>query len=132
MLQGHTIRDTSRSNGASRCFQKHANQIVTQLAQRSHYEDLLEGVEIHLYEPCFLHAKHMTVDGDIALLGSTNMDIRSFALNAEINLVVYDPRWCSQLKDINVISCSSLNHGGDVDRWGKGVAEQRPTDGFLL
>jgi len=38
-----------------------------------------------------LHAKHLTVDEDIALLGSTNMDIRSFALNAEINLVVYDP-----------------------------------------
>jgi cardiolipin synthase len=71
---------------------KHANQLVTQLAQRSHYEELLEaGVAIHLYEPRFLHAKHLTVDEDIALLGSTNMDIRSFALNAEINLVVYDP-----------------------------------------
>ena len=70
---------------------KHANQLLTQLAQRSHYEALLEaGVEIHLYEPRFLHAKHLTVDDEIVLLGSTNMDIRSFALNAEINLVVYD------------------------------------------
>ena len=70
----------------------HANQLVTQLAQRSYYEALLEGgVTIHLYEPRFLHAKHLTVDEDIAVLGSTNMDIRSFALNAEINLVVYDP-----------------------------------------
>ena len=70
----------------------HANQLLTQLAQRSFYETLLEsGVQIHLYRPRFLHAKHLTVDDDIALLGSTNMDIRSFALNAEINLVVYDP-----------------------------------------
>jgi cardiolipin synthase len=70
----------------------HANQRLTQMAQRSFYETLLEsGVHIHLYRPRFLHAKHMTVDDDIAMLGSTNMDIRSFALNAEINLVVYDP-----------------------------------------
>jgi len=69
----------------------HANQLVTQLAQRAYYEDLLEaGVAIHLYQPRFLHAKHITIDEDIALIGSTNMDIRSFALNEEINLLVYD------------------------------------------
>ena len=69
----------------------HANQIITQFAQRSYYDDLLEaGIEIHLYRPHFLHAKHVTIDDEIALIASTNMDIRSFALNAEINLVVYD------------------------------------------
>jgi len=79
----------------------HANQLLTQLAQRSFYETLLEcGVEIHLYEPRFLHAKHLTVDDDIALLGSTNMDIRSFALNAEINLLVYDPAVVRQMQDL--------------------------------
>jgi cardiolipin synthase len=80
---------------------KHANQLVTQLAQQSFYESLLEcGVAIHQYEPRFLHAKHITVDDDIALLGSTNMDIRSFALNAEINLVVYDSALVSRLQQI--------------------------------
>ncbi len=70
---------------------EHANQLLTQLAQRSFYEALLEcGIHIHLYQPRFLHAKHLTVDDDVVMLGSTNMDIRSFALNAEINLVVYD------------------------------------------
>ncbi len=70
----------------------HANQLVTQLAQRAYYDDLLEaGVVLHLYEPRFLHAKHITIDSAIALIGSTNMDIRSFALNEEINLLVYDP-----------------------------------------
>jgi cardiolipin synthase len=79
----------------------HANQLLTQLAQRSFYDDLLEyGVRIHLYEPRFLHAKHLTVDDDIALLGSTNMDIRSFALNAEVNLVVYDPAVVSALREV--------------------------------
>jgi cardiolipin synthase A/B len=79
----------------------HANQPFTQLAQQSFYDTLFEcGVAIHLYEPHFLHAKHLTVDDDIALLGSTNIDIRSFALNAEINLVVYDAGVVSRIKEI--------------------------------
>jgi len=69
----------------------HANQRLTQLAQKSYYEELLgDGVDIYLYEPRFLHAKHLTIDDEIALVGSTNLDIRSFALNAEINMVIYD------------------------------------------
>jgi cardiolipin synthase len=68
-----------------------SNQRLTQLAQASYYERLLEaGIAIHLYEPRFLHAKHMTVDRSVALIGSTNIDIRSFALNAEASLLVYD------------------------------------------
>ena len=70
----------------------HANQPFTQYAQRSYYDDLLSaGIRIHLYRPRFLHAKHLTVDDSIAVLGSTNIDIRSFALNAEISLIAYDP-----------------------------------------
>lgn len=77
----------------------HANQLITQFAQRSHYDDLLEaGIEIYLYRPRFLHAKHLTIDDEIALIGSTNMDIRSFALNAEINLVVYDRSVVQELR----------------------------------
>jgi cardiolipin synthase len=80
---------------------KHANQLISQLAQRSYYDDLLEaGVRIHLYRPHFLHAKLLTIDDDIALTGSTNMDIRSFALNAEINLLIYDRQVVEQLKEV--------------------------------
>jgi len=80
---------------------KHANQLVTQFAQRAYYDDLLAaGVVIHLYEPHFLHAKHLTIDGSIALIGSTNMDIRSFALNEEINLLVYDPEIVARVRVI--------------------------------
>ncbi len=79
----------------------HANQPVSQLAQRAYYDDLLEvGVVIHLYEPHFLHAKHITIDGEVALVGSTNMDIRSFALNEEVNLLVYDPAVVAQVRTI--------------------------------
>lgn len=71
----------------------HANQLVTQFAQRSYYDELLAaGVKIHLYQPRFLHAKHLTIDDQILLIGSTNIDIRSFALNAEVNILIYDPQ----------------------------------------
>ncbi len=80
---------------------KHANQLISQLAQRSYYDDLLQsGVLIYLYRPHFLHAKLLTVDDDIAVIGSTNMDIRSFALNAEINLLVYDRQVVERLKSV--------------------------------
>ena len=79
----------------------HANQLITQFAQRSYYDDLLDaGIKIYLYRPRFLHAKHLTIDNHIALIGSTNMDIRSFALNAEINLIVYDPGVVWQLRAV--------------------------------
>jgi cardiolipin synthase len=77
----------------------HANQLLTQLAQRSFYDELLEDrVNVHLYKPRFLHAKHLTIDDEIALIGSTNIDIRSFALNAEINLVIYDTEVVARLR----------------------------------
>ena len=80
---------------------RHANQPVTQLAQQSYYDALLEaGVKIHLYRPHFLHAKHLSVDDDVALIGSTNIDIRSFALNAEINILFYDPAVVGELRTI--------------------------------
>ncbi len=70
---------------------EHANQRLTQLAQRSFYDELLDaGVNIHLFAPRFLHAKNLTIDNDVALLGSANIDIRSFALNEEISLLFYD------------------------------------------
>ena len=71
---------------------EHANQRLTQLAQRSFYDELLNaGVNIHLFAPRFLHAKNLTIDNDVALIGSANIDIRSFALNEEISLLFYDP-----------------------------------------
>ena len=76
----------------------HANQTFTQFAQRSYYDAVIDaGVKIHLYRPHFLHAKHLTVDNAVALVGSTNIDIRSFALNAEIILVIYDPEVVASL-----------------------------------
>ena len=78
-----------------------SNQRITNLAQQSYYTELLEsGIKIHLYQPHFLHAKHISVDDDLAVVGSSNIDIRSFALNAEVSLLVYDPDVVAQLRSI--------------------------------
>ena len=68
-----------------------ADQLLVSLAQKSYYEELLEaGVRIHLYRERFLHAKHLSIDDELAVIGTSNMDIRSFVLNAEISLLFYD------------------------------------------
>lgn len=77
------------------------NQRLTAWAQEAYYDELLRaGVKIALYRPHFLHAKHLSVDEDIAVLGSINLDIRSFALNAEIGLLCYDRGIVEQLRRI--------------------------------
>ena len=81
---------------------KRSNQAVTHLAQQSYYSQLLQaGVEIALFEGRFLHAKHMAVDDRLVLIGSTNMDIRSFALNAEVSLLCYDESVMQQLHQVH-------------------------------
>jgi cardiolipin synthase len=71
---------------------------VVQAAGRSRYGDLLEaGLEIHEYTEGLLHAKTITVDDDFALIGSANLDFRSFLLNFELALLVYDADFCSRV-----------------------------------
>ena len=48
------------------------------------------GVKIYEYKPGLLHAKTLTVDGEISLIGSTNLDLRSFDLNYENNVIISD------------------------------------------
>ncbi len=60
-------------------------------ASRSYYGDLLDaGVKIFEYEGGLLHTKSLTVDGKVSLVGSANLDRRSFDLNYENNILFYD------------------------------------------
>jgi cardiolipin synthase len=60
-------------------------------ASRHGFGRLLRGgIELYEYQPALLHSKTMVIDGIWALVGTTNLDNRSFALNEEVNLVVYD------------------------------------------
>jgi len=73
-----------------------ADQFLVCQAQRSFYEELMEaGVRVHCYREHLLHAKHLSFDNQIAIIGSSNVDLRSFLLNEEIVLIVHDPQVAS-------------------------------------
>jgi len=68
-------------------------------ASRSYYAGLLDaGVRIFEYPDGLLHAKTLTIDGQVTLIGSANMDRRSFDLNFENNILYYDPSLTSDLR----------------------------------
>ena len=80
---------------------RYSDGVLVGNAQRSYYAELLRaGIEIHLYESGFVHAKHMRIDRDIAVIGSCNMDERSFRLNAEASMVCYGPEVAGAVAEV--------------------------------
>ena len=57
-----------------------------------------DGVKVYTYENGFIHSKMMIIDDEVASVGSSNMDIRSFELNFEINAFMYDENIVKELK----------------------------------
>ena len=71
---------------------RHADHALTRSSGRSVYGDLLKsGAEIYEYETSMIHAKITVFDGVWSVMGSTNLDNRSFGINDEINVAVLDP-----------------------------------------
>ncbi|MBV9881369.1 MAG: cardiolipin synthase [Gemmatirosa sp.] len=95
-----------------------ADQLLVHHAQLSYYDELLAaGVAIWQYRsPVLLHAKHMTVDDDVAVVGSSNFDMRSLTLNLEVTLVAYDAEVVAGLR---AVESRYLPHCTRVDlaRW---------------
>jgi cardiolipin synthase A/B len=79
-----------------------SDQFFVSHAERSYYEELLKaGVKVYLYQaPILLHSKHISIDDDIAVIGSSNLDIRSFQLNLEVTLICYDPKVVADLRQV--------------------------------
>lgn len=75
------------------------DKLLTGHAQRSYYGELLKsGVNIYLRKkPIFLHNKQVLIDDDLAVVGSSNLDIRSFELSMEVTLLMYDAKIVEQL-----------------------------------
>ena len=103
-----------------------ADQFLVAHAQSSFYEELLRaGVKIQRYHPpVVLHAKHMTIDDDIAIIGSSNLDLRSFTLNMEVSLVVYDKR---VVADLRQVEAGYLRNATPLrlDEWSNSSADQQ-------
>ena len=80
---------------------KHIDSDTVRLASKAHWgELLLAGVEIHEYQPTMMHNKLLVVDGLMTSVGSTNFDIRSFRLNDEASLNVYDADFAARMTEV--------------------------------
>jgi cardiolipin synthase len=70
---------------------KRSDHALTRNSSRRLYGDLLRaGAQIHEYQPAMIHAKTLVIDDCWTVVGSTNMDNRSFGLNDEVNLAAFD------------------------------------------
>lgn len=94
------------------------DQAMVYHAQRSYYEALLRsGVKIFLYrKPFILHSKSMSVDDEVAVIGSSNMDMRSFGLNLEISLLVRGEEYVQQLRAVED-QYRALSRELTLDEW---------------
>lgn len=69
-------------------------------ASKSHYMELLEtGIRIFQYKKGFIHSKTVVVDDNFATVGTTNLDIRSFNLNFEVNAFMYNDKINKLMKE---------------------------------
>lgn len=89
----HALETAARRGAAVRLVVAGVvDQPLVRLCQESYYSQLLAaGAEVHQYRGRFLHAKLAVADDTLAVVGTCNADIRSFQLNAEVSLLLYDP-----------------------------------------
>ena len=74
---------------------------IVNAASKSNYNELLiAGVEIYLYQKGFVHAKTLVTDGKLIIMGTANMDRRSFDLNFEVNAIIYDTKTAQELRAV--------------------------------
>jgi cardiolipin synthase len=101
---------------------------IVQRASNSYFKPFLyNGVKIYQYQKGFIHAKTMTVDDKISLVGSFNTDIRSFYINYEASALVYDKELTRELNDQfekDLINSTRL----DYDSWKKRSINNRLLD----
>jgi cardiolipin synthase len=96
---------------------RRSNHRVTGAAGRSFYAELLDcGVTLYEYGPAMIHAKTMLVDDAIALVGSANMDMRSFRLNFEVHTLIHDETVARRL-ELAFDADRSRSERLDRDRW---------------
>ena len=105
------------------------DQWLAHHAQCSYYEALLRaGVRIWLYPaPFVLHAKHLSVDGQIAVIGSSNMDIRSFTLNLEVSVMVRGAAFVEALTAVQA-EYRALSRELTLEEWSRRSRRRRVLD----
>lgn len=89
------------------------DSVIVNAAAYSYYQELLESnVRIFFYEKGFIHAKTMTIDDSLAIVGTANMDVRSQELNFEVSTLVYDRQINQRLQNLfleDLKDCTEIN-----------------------
>jgi len=105
-------------------FPKRNDNWIVAAASRSYYKDLIDaGAEIYEYRPGLLHAKTLVVDRCVGLIGSANLDRRSFELNFENNIMFQDVAFAAAVRarqDEYLADCDRVMRE-DVERYGIGL-----------
>jgi cardiolipin synthase A/B len=100
---------------------KHIDSETVKIASKRAWGPLLQsGVEIHEYEPTMLHCKMLIFDHYMVSVGSTNFDMRSFELNDEASLNIYDAKFAQRMTEVFEDDLKS-SKSYDFQRW-----QQRP------
>jgi cardiolipin synthase len=73
---------------------------------------LMAGIRIFERKPPFIHGKAMVIDGEVAIVGSTNMDSRSLKLNYETNLAIFDSLFAERLR---LVIHDDLDHADEIE-----------------
>ena len=99
LMQASLCAAANRGVETTIIFPARNDSFIVAASSRSYYEDLLKaGVRIFEYQEGLLHTKSMTVDQSVTLIGSANMDRRSFDLNYENNILLYDADLTSDMR----------------------------------
>lgn len=109
-----------------------SDQFMVFHAQRSYYEQLLRaGVKIHLYRsPTVLHAKHLSIDDDVAIIGTSNMDIRSLSLHMELMVMIVGE---GVVRDLRVVEDDyrSKSRTITLDEWLQRPRREKALDNLM-
>lgn len=119
-LQGALCAAGNRGVAVTIVFPARNDDFAVAATSRSYYADLLAaGVKIFEYVGGLLHTKSLTLDGQITLIGSANMDRRSFDLNYENNILLCDPSLTADMRRRQdaYIAASKPVTVAEVDAW---------------
>jgi len=109
---------------------KRSDHAVTRSSSRRLYGDLLQnGIQIYEYQPTMIHAKILIVDGKWSVVGSTNMDNRSFELNDEVNVAAFDGEMSRRLTE-DFMNDLQSSRPISYDEWKRRPVLERVTESF--
>ena len=109
---------------------KHIDELIVRQASRADWGELLQaGALIHEFQPTMFHCKMLIVDSQLVSVGSTNFDNRSFRLNDEANLNIYDRGWAERLEDVFEADLKRSRRIG-YDEWKRRPFRQKMVERF--